>query len=156
LAFIGFSIGSRQTRTFGLRTLGGACNGAHGPIVETKIGFNCSQGSSDSRRSLLGFHWLLGRHSQNRRKAANATSLSWEVGLRKRATEKQILEDADHLLTIWNERQAKRMPMVFSNRFLRARCPACHTTGGVDLHALDWHRGAAVTALTPGLCLQMT
>ena len=46
--------------------------------------------------------------------AANATSLSWEVGLRKRATEKQILEDADHLLTIWNERQAKRMPILFS------------------------------------------
>jgi hypothetical protein len=98
--------------------------------------------------------------------AANATSLSWEVGLRKRATEKQILEDADHLLTIWNERQAKRMPMLFSPTigaglkagywFLRARCPACRTTGGVDLRALDWHRVAAVTALTPGLCLQMT
>jgi hypothetical protein len=79
--------------------------------------------------------------------AANATSLSWEVGLGKRATEKQILEDADHLLTIWNERQAKRMPMLFSPTiggglkagywFLRARCPACRTTGDVDLGALD-------------------
>jgi hypothetical protein len=32
----------------------------------------------------------------------------------RRATEKQILEDADHLITVWNERQAKRMPMLFS------------------------------------------
>jgi len=27
----------------------------------------------------------------------------------RRATEKQILEDADHLITVWNERQARRM-----------------------------------------------
>ena len=31
--------------------------------------------------------------------------------------------------------------------FLRARCPACRTTGDVDLRTLDWNRGAAVTAL---------
>jgi hypothetical protein len=61
-------------------------------------------------------------------------------------------QDADHLITVWNERQAKRMPMLFSDYwFLRARCPACRTTGDVDLRALDWHRGAAVTALTPAL-----
>jgi hypothetical protein len=51
----------------------------------------------------------------------------------RRATEKQILEDADHLITVWNERQAKRMPMLLSPTigaaitagywFLRARCP---------------------------------
>jgi hypothetical protein len=35
--------------------------------------------------------------------------------------------------------------------FLRARCSACRTTGDVDLRTLDWHRGAAVTALTPAL-----
>jgi hypothetical protein len=35
--------------------------------------------------------------------------------------------------------------------FLHARCPACRTTGSVDLRQLDWHRGAAVTALTPAL-----
>jgi hypothetical protein len=35
--------------------------------------------------------------------------------------------------------------------FLLARCPACRTTGDVDLRSLDWHRGAAVTALTPAL-----
>jgi hypothetical protein len=68
----------------------------------------------------------------------------------RRATEKQILEDADHLAAVWNERQANRMPMLFSPTigaaitagywFLRARCPACRTTGDVDLRALDWHR----------------
>jgi hypothetical protein len=79
----------------------------------------------------------------------------------RRATERQILEDADHLVGVWNARQAKRMPMLFSPTigaaitagywFLRARCPACCTTGDVDLRALDWYRGAAVTALTPAL-----
>jgi hypothetical protein len=79
----------------------------------------------------------------------------------RRATEKQILEDADHLITAWNERQARRMPMLFSPTigaaitarywFLRARCPSCRTTSDVDLRSLDWHTGAAVTALTPAL-----
>jgi hypothetical protein len=79
----------------------------------------------------------------------------------RRATEKQILEDAEHLVAVWNERQAKRMPMLFSPTigaaiaagywFLWARCPACRTTGDVDLRSLDWHRGAAVTALIPAL-----
>ena len=74
----------------------------------------------------------------------------------RRATEKQILEDADHLVAVWNERQAKRMPMLFSPTigaaiaagywFLWARCPACRTIGDVDLRSLDWHHGAAVTA----------
>jgi hypothetical protein len=78
-----------------------------------------------------------------------------------RATDRQILEDAEQLVTAWNERQAKRMPMLFSPTigaaitagfwFLRAQCPACRTTGDVDLRTLDWHRGAAVTALTPAL-----
>ena len=31
-----------------------------------------------------------------------------------RATNRQILEDAEQLVTAWNERQAKRMPMLFS------------------------------------------
>ena len=77
----------------------------------------------------------------------------------RRATDRQILEDADHLIAVWNERQAKRMPMLFSPTigaaimagywYLRARCPACRTIGDVDPRALDWHRGAAVSALTP-------
>ena len=78
----------------------------------------------------------------------------------RRATERQVLEDAEQLATAWNERQAKRTPMLFSptigaitagHWFLPARCPACGTTGDVDLGRLDWHHGAAVTALIPAL-----
>jgi hypothetical protein len=32
----------------------------------------------------------------------------------RRATDKQILGDAGHLITVGNERQDKRMPMLFS------------------------------------------
>jgi hypothetical protein len=31
-----------------------------------------------------------------------------------RATDAQVLEDAERLIAAWNERQAKRMPMLFS------------------------------------------
>ena len=32
----------------------------------------------------------------------------------RRATGSQVLEDAERLIAAWNERQAKRMPMLFS------------------------------------------
>jgi hypothetical protein len=32
----------------------------------------------------------------------------------RRATDAKVLEDAERLITAWNERQAKRMPMLFS------------------------------------------
>jgi hypothetical protein len=32
----------------------------------------------------------------------------------RRATDAQILEDAERLIAAWNERQARRMPMLFS------------------------------------------
>jgi hypothetical protein len=80
----------------------------------------------------------------------------------RRSTDQQILEDAEQLVTAWNERQAARVPMLFSPTieaaitagywFLRARCPACRTTGDVDLRTLDWHRSAAVTALSRAQC----
>jgi hypothetical protein len=41
--------------------------------------------------------------------------------------------------------------IAHSEPVMRARCPACRTTGDVDLRTLDWHHGAAVTALTPAL-----
>jgi hypothetical protein len=79
----------------------------------------------------------------------------------RRAIEKQILEDADHLVAVWNERQAKWMPMLFSPTigaaitagywFLWVRCPACRTTNAIDLRTLDLHRDAAVTSLIPSL-----
>ena len=37
-----------------------------------------------------------------------------EEAAARRATESQILEDDGHLIAVWNERQAKRMPMLFS------------------------------------------
>jgi hypothetical protein len=61
----------------------------------------------------------------------------------------------------WNERQAKRMPMLFSptigcalkarHRFLWVRCPACCTTQSVDLRTVDRHPFAALTSLIPAL-----
>jgi hypothetical protein len=79
----------------------------------------------------------------------------------RRATEAQVLEDAERLIAAWNERQAKRMPMLFSPTigaavtagywFLWVRCPACRTTNAIDLRTLDRHRDAAVTSLIPAL-----
>ena len=70
-------------------------------------------------------------------------------------------EDAERLIDAWNERQAKRMPMLFSPTigasiaarywFLWVRCPACRTTNAIDLRTLDRHRDAAVTSLIPSL-----
>jgi hypothetical protein len=72
-----------------------------------------------------------------------------------------VLEDAERLITAWNERQAKRMPMLFSPTigaaitagywFLWVRCPACRTINAIDLRTLDRHRDAAVTSLIPAL-----
>jgi hypothetical protein len=42
----------------------------------------------------------------------------------RRATEKQILEDADRLVSVWNERQAKRMPCWFLPTIVCARLRA--------------------------------
>jgi beta-phosphoglucomutase-like phosphatase (HAD superfamily) len=77
----------------------------------------------------------------------------------RRATNAQVLEDAEGLIAAWNERQAKRMPMLFSPTigaaitagywFLWVRCPACRTTNAIDLRTLDRHRDAAVTTLIP-------
>src|SRR6202158_3879374 len=79
----------------------------------------------------------------------------------RRATEAQVLEAAERLIAVWNERQAKRMPMLFSPTigaaitagcwFLWVRCPACRTTHAIDLRTLDRHREAAVTSLIPAL-----
>ena len=33
----------------------------------------------------------------------------------RRATEAQVLEDAERLIAAWNERQAKRMPMLLAH-----------------------------------------
>jgi hypothetical protein len=69
----------------------------------------------------------------------------------RRATDTQVLEDAERLIAAWNERQAKRMPMLFSPTigaaitagywFLWVRCPACRTTNAIDLRTLDRQGG---------------
>src|SRR5215472_1744569 len=79
----------------------------------------------------------------------------------RRATDAQVLEDAERLIAAWNERQALRAPMIFSPTigaatravywFLWVRCPACRTINAIDLRTLDRHAAAAVTSLIPAL-----
>jgi hypothetical protein len=97
----------------------------------------------------------------NRRKMEDQRRQVAEKEVVARATDAQVLEDAERLLAAWNERQAKRMPMLFSPTigaavttgywFLWVRCPACRTTNAIDLRTLDRHRDAAVTSLIPAL-----
>jgi len=79
----------------------------------------------------------------------------------RRATESQVLEDAEWLIAAWNERQERRMPTLFSPTigaaiaarywFLWVRCPACRTINAIDLRTLDRYRDATVTSLIPAL-----
>ena len=105
------------------------------------------------RRSGMGFNRR--KMEDQRRQAAEKETAA------RRATDGQVLEDAERLIDAWNERQAKRMPMLFSPTigaaitagywFLWVRCPACRTTNAIDLRTLDRHRDAAVTSLIPAL-----
>jgi hypothetical protein len=91
---------------------------------------------------------------QRRRAAENEAAV-------RRATDAQVLEDAERLIAAWNERQAERMPMLFSPTigaaiaarywFLWVRCPACRSTSSIDLRKLDRHPDAAVSSLIPAL-----
>jgi phage FluMu protein Com len=59
------------------------------------------------------------------------------------ATDAQVLEDVERLIAAWSERQAARMPMLFSPTigaaiaasywFLWVRCPACRTINAIRL-----------------------
>ena len=79
----------------------------------------------------------------------------------RRASDAQVLQDAERLIGAWNERQARRMPLLFAptigaaltsrHHFLWFYCPACRTTRDIDLRALDRHRDAAITSLIPSL-----
>jgi hypothetical protein len=95
----------------------------------------------------------------NRRKMENQRRQAAEKeAVVRRATDGRGLEDAERLIGAWNERQAKRMPMLFSPTigaaitagywFLWVRCPACRTTNAIDLRLLDRHRDAAITSQT--------
>jgi hypothetical protein len=102
----------------------------------------------------------------NRRKMEDQRRQAAEIEAAEcRATDVQVLEDAERLIDAWNERQAKRMPMLFSPMigaaitarywFLWVRCPACRTTNAIDLRTLDRHRDAAVTSLIPALSCRL-
>ena len=79
----------------------------------------------------------------------------------QRATNPQIIEDAERLIADWNERQEKRMPMLFSptigaaiaarHWFLWVCCPACRTINAIDLRTLDRHGDAAIASFIPAL-----
>jgi len=79
----------------------------------------------------------------------------------RRATDAQVLEDAERLIAAWNERQALRAPMIISptigaavragHWFLWVSCPAWRTINAIDLRTLDRHHDAAVTSLIPSL-----
>jgi hypothetical protein len=79
----------------------------------------------------------------------------------RRLTDAQVLEDAEGLIAAWNERQEKRMPMLFSPTigaaiaarywYLWVRRPAWRTINAIDLRALDRHRDATVSSLIPAL-----
>jgi hypothetical protein len=71
---------------------------------------------------------------------------------KRRATDAQVLADAERLIAAWNERQALHAPMIFSPTigaairvgywFLWVRCPACQTINAIDLRTLDRHHDA--------------
>ena len=109
---------------------------------------------------MAGIRWLA--VGFNRRKMEDQRRhVAEKEAAAHRATDAQVLEDAERLIGAWNERQVQRMPMLFSPTigaaiaarcwFLWVRCPACRTINAVDLRGLDRHRDAAVTSLIPAL-----
>ena len=103
-----------------------------------------------------------GRMGFNRRKLEDQRREAAEKeAANRRATDVQVLEDAERLITAWNERQAKGMPMLFSPTigaaitagywFLWVCCPACRTVNVIGLRTLDRHHDAAGSSLIPAL-----
>ena len=103
-----------------------------------------------------------GRMGFNRRKLEDQRREAAEKeAANRRATDVQVLEDAQRLITAWNERQAKGMPMLFSPTigaaitagywFLWVCCPACRTVNAIGLRTLDRHHDAAGSSLIPAL-----
>ena len=58
----------------------------------------------------------------------------------KRATDAQVLEDAERLIAAWNERQAKRMPLLFAPTIGAARAVPVGPLPGLPNNAR--HRSA--------------
>jgi hypothetical protein len=55
---------------------------------------------------------------EQRREAAEKEAAS------RRATDVQVLEDAERLISAWNKRRVRRMPMLFSPTNRRGHCSA--------------------------------
>jgi hypothetical protein len=74
----------------------------------------------------------------NRRKMEDERQQAAEkAAAARRATDAQVLEDAERLIGAWNERQAKRMPMLFS------------PTIGAAITARYWFLGCAARRAAP-------
>jgi hypothetical protein len=83
----------------------------------------------------------------------------------KRATDAQVLADAEALIAAWNERQRKAMPMLFAPTIGAAIAATQLVSVGAlsrvsydqcdCLRTLDRHRDAAVTSLIPWLWSRM-
>ena len=79
----------------------------------------------------------------------------------RRATDAQVLEDAERVIGVRNERQAKRMPMLFLPTIGAAVPRGTGSCGcavrpaapfqAVDLRTLDRHPWSALTGLIPAL-----
>ena len=116
------------------------------------------------RSKPLTYIWIGQRSGMgfNRRKMQDQRrQVAEKEAATRRATDAQMLEDAERLISAWNERQARQMPLLFAPTvgaaiaarywFLWVRCPACHTTSAIDLRTLDRHPDAAMTSLIPSL-----
>ena len=90
---------------------GAAIRGA--PVRETTGLWHHSELREPSR--LMGFNRR--KLEDQRRKAAE------KEAAKRRATDAQVLEDAERLITAWNDRQAKRMPnAVLAHNRRRHQC----------------------------------
>jgi len=71
------------------------------------------------------------------------------------------LEDAGRVIAVWNDRQARHVPMLFAptigaalstrHHFLWVHCRGCRTVRDIDLRMLDCDRDSAVTGLSAEL-----
>jgi hypothetical protein len=103
------------------------------PDVVPELSGDLTVGRATADYPAMGFNKR--KMDDRRRKAAEQEAAA------RRALGRQIIEDSVKLVEAWNARQAAHMPMLFSPTieaaitagywFLRARCPACRTTGDV-------------------------
>jgi hypothetical protein len=108
--------------------------------------------SACGRISSMGFN--------KRRMESERAAVAAKEAEARRALGRQILGDAERLVSAWNARQEARMPMlIFADDrcrahralFLWVRCPACRTTTSLICARSIAIPTAAVTSLVPAL-----